>query len=368
MGVGSFLILLMKGNKMKSTDINEFINLARNRKVICFGAGLQGIRFINIMDSCGMADNILCFADNNSDKWGNFVCWSEYKYEIVSVEQALSFVNIDTLCVITCLDVEGMKSRLDSLCCKEEIWLTSMLDIAEAQLEVSQFHNVIKDSQIPIIPKKIHYCWFGNEMPDNLKQNIEQWHRVCPDYEIVEWNENNLDLNKNRYAAEAYEMKKWGFVPDYFRLDIIYRHGGIYLDTDIELIQKPDDLLYQKCFASFDATFMMNLGGGFGSIAGTEIVKNLRDYYDYVDFKLDGGTYNNIPCTTHSYNVLKKYGFVCNDKLQRVQEMNIYPMIFQGINLYTGKKNISEHTYFMHHGTLSWLSDQHRRFLKANYK
>ena len=89
-----------------------------------------------------------------------------------------------------------------------------------------------------MIPKVIHYCWFGaNALPESAIECIESWKQFCPDYEIIQWNETNYDVTKNRYMHEAYQNKKYGFVPDYARLDIIYTHGGIYLDTDVELIK-----------------------------------------------------------------------------------------------------------------------------------
>ena len=90
-----------------------------------------------------------------------------------------------------------------------------------------------------MIPKKIHYCWIGgNPLPELAIKCIESWKKYCPDYEIIEWNEKNYDFRKNQFMREAYDEKKWGFVPDYARLDIIYEHGGIYLDTDVEILQE----------------------------------------------------------------------------------------------------------------------------------
>ena len=100
-----------------------------------------------------------------------------------------------------------------------------------------------------MIPKKIHYCWFGgNPLPELAIRCIESWKKYCPDYEIIRWDESNYDVTKNKYMYQAYENKRWGFVPDYARLDIIYNYGGIYLDTDVELLNSLDDLLDQKCF------------------------------------------------------------------------------------------------------------------------
>ena len=82
-----------------------------------------------------------------------------------------------------------------------------------------------------MIPKKIHYCWFGgNPLPENAKKYIETWKKYCPDYKIIEWNENNFDVNQNQYCREAYEAKKWAFVSDYARFWILYKHGGIYFE------------------------------------------------------------------------------------------------------------------------------------------
>ena len=98
-----------------------------------------------------------------------------------------------------------------------------------------------------MIPKKIHYCWFGGAPKSKLaKKCIKSWKRKCPDYEIIEWNESNYDVTKIPFMKEAYDAKKWGFVPDYARLDIIYNNGGIYLDTDVEIVKSLDDLLSDR--------------------------------------------------------------------------------------------------------------------------
>ncbi|RKW32245.1 MAG: glycosyl transferase, partial [Lachnoanaerobaculum sp.] len=104
-----------------------------------------------------------------------------------------------------------------------------------------------------MIPKVIHYCWFGGKpLPKIARKCIQSWKRFCPDYEIVEWNEKNYDIHKNSYMEEAYLQKKWGFVPDFARLDIIYQNGGIYLDTDVELIRPLDELLYHRAYMGFE--------------------------------------------------------------------------------------------------------------------
>ena len=120
------------------------------------------------------------------------------------------------------------------------------------------------------IPKIIHYCWVGGSpKPQSVLYCIESWKRNCPDYEIREWNETNYDFTKNKYMQQAYEAQKWGFVPDYARLDIIYEYGGIYLDTDVEMVRNFDELLSRSSFFGFEDTgegsFFVACGLGFGA-------------------------------------------------------------------------------------------------------
>ena len=112
-----------------------------------------------------------------------------------------------------------------------------------------------------MIPKIIHYCWVGrNPLPENTKKYIETWKYFCPDYEIIEWNEDNFDINSNQYAAEAYAAKKWAFVSDYMRLSVLYKYGGIYLDTDMELIKKLDVFLKHHAFTAFESRELISAG------------------------------------------------------------------------------------------------------------
>jgi len=124
------------------------------------------------------------------------------------------------------------------------------------------------------IPKIIHYCWFGNnELTQSALDCINSWKKYCPDYTIIRWDETNFDVNKYVFTKEAYEMKKWAFVSDVARLDIIYNNGGIYLDTDVELIRNIDSLLKDELFIGFENKEYVANGLGFGAVKGNEIIK-----------------------------------------------------------------------------------------------
>lgn len=224
------------------------------------------------------------------------------------------------------------------------------------------------------IPKKIHYCWVGGKpKPKSVLFCIESWKKYCPDYEIIEWNETNYDFKKNNYMKQAYEAKKWGFVPDYARLDIIYQHGGIYLDTDVELVKNLDDLLENDCFfgfeASLDKNYYVNCGHGFGSIPYHDVIKNMRDLYNQISFITEEGNLNLIASPKYTTYSLKKFGLKCNNNTQKIMNMTIYssdyfcPKVFE-----TGKMKKTNNTYSIHHFTASWMDDAFRKELQHNQK
>lgn len=221
-----------------------------------------------------------------------------------------------------------------------------------------------------MIPKIIHYCWVGNApKPQSVLYCIESWKKFCPDYEIREWNESNYDFSKNEYMRQAYEAKKWGFVPDYARLDIIYEHGGIYLDTDVEMTKSFDELLMNNAFMGFENTgdgeFFVNCGHGFGAEARNDIIKAARDLYEDVSFLNDDGTYNMLPSPHYTTQSLKEFGLVQENKDQKLRSMMIYASdVLCPKNFRTGKLRVTERTVSIHHFTASWLDEKIRKELE----
>lgn len=147
-----------------------------------------------------------------------------------------------------------------------------------------------------MIPKIIHYCWFGgNPKPEIIEKCIASWKKYCPDWEIVEWNESNYDVSSYPYVQEAYEAKKWAFVSDVVRLDVVFRLGGIYLDTDVELFQSIDFLRECDAFFVFETNRNINTGIGFGSEANHPAVDSMLSYYKDRHFCV-GGKLDMTPC------------------------------------------------------------------------
>ena len=225
-----------------------------------------------------------------------------------------------------------------------------------------------------MIPRKIHYCWFGgNPLPKTVRKCIDSWRKYCVDYEIIEWNESNYDLTRNQYMLDAYREKKWGFVPDFARADIIFTHGGIYLDTDVQIIKCFDSLLDCNSFFGFEddntGEYFVNLGHGFAAEKGNELVKKIVDSYQKLSFYNEDGSMNLIPSPQLNSIEFLKFGFQMNNQLQEIDGNILYPGdFFDPKNFGTGKLTISDNTYSIHHYDASWFDEDKKEQLQENWK
>ena len=222
-----------------------------------------------------------------------------------------------------------------------------------------------------MIPKIIHYCWIGgNPLPESAKKCIKSWEKYCPDYEIIEWNESNYDFTSVPYMKEALEAKKWGFVPDYARLDIVYTHGGIYLDTDVEIVRSFDPLLALPGFAGFQDPEQVNFGHGFGAEAGNPVIKKLMDSYLDKRFFKEDGTPDLTPSPRLNTDTLAaKCGLIPDGTFQQLDGMTVYPTeYFCPKSFADGVTRKTKNTYSIHHFDASWFSDESKRRLLETWK
>lgn len=210
-----------------------------------------------------------------------------------------------------------------------------------------------------MIPKIIHYCWFGNNpLPEKVLKCIESWRKFCPDYEIMRWDETNYDFNKNTYISQAYKEKKWAFVADYARLDVVYQYGGVYLDTDVELIANIDNLLSERVFMSIEKySRVVNTGLGFGAEKNIKEIKELMNIYDSISFVKADGTLDLTPCTKYTTDYLAKKGYRYQDVTQKIGYIKIFASeFFCPINFETGKISITDNTIGIHWYDATWFS------------
>ncbi|ETI91190.1 MAG: Eps7I [Clostridium butyricum DORA_1] len=217
-----------------------------------------------------------------------------------------------------------------------------------------------------MIPKKIHYCWFGGSpLSDLNKKCIESWQKFCPDYEIIEWNEKNFDLQCCSYVKEAYDAKKWAFVSDYARLHTIYKYGGIYLDTDVEIIKPIDKLLNNECFLGTEKLGIINTGLGFGAEPNNKCIELLLEEYKNLHFKIDNNLYDLTPCPIRNTKPFISLGFNNKNDIQEIEGAYIYPVdYFCPLDYETKDLKITENTIFIHHFNASWISKEEKKMQK----
>ena len=217
-----------------------------------------------------------------------------------------------------------------------------------------------------MIPKVIHYFWFGNNKKTRLIHKcIKSWKKFLPDYKIVEWNETNVDLiNAPQYVKDAYENKKYAFVADYFRFWAIYNYGGIYLDTDMQIIKNIDLFLSYSSVIGFGSKEEI-AGGIICSEKDNSLIKQLMDSYSISSFFIDGKM-NLTTIVDRITKVYKKAGFLLNNSLQIIQGNAVFPQeYFYAKDYFTKKITITNNTYAIHHYDGSWLSKKERLILKT---
>lgn len=219
-----------------------------------------------------------------------------------------------------------------------------------------------------MIPKTIHYCWFGGAKKSNLAERcIASWRRVMPDWDIREWSEDSFDIGQNWYAKEAYEQRKWAFVSDYARLKILYEHGGVYMDTDVEALKPLDAFLVHGAFSGFeDDKYISPVI--IGAQRGNGWIRDLLDDYDNRLFVLPGGE---LDITTNVITVTEKskalHGFVPNGEYQvLVHDVHIYPTEwFCPLSCEYGIMRMTEDSHTIHYWNASWLPPRRRLIAKT---
>lgn len=220
------------------------------------------------------------------------------------------------------------------------------------------------------IPRVIHYCWFGgNALGEKEVRCIESWKRFLPDCEIKRWDESNFDVRCCDYVSEAYDAKKWAFVSDYARFKILNEEGGLYFDTDVEVVADMGDIIDAGPFLGIQADrpdsddalpdFVPTVapGLGMGSQPGSALYREVLDSYESGHFLLPDGSYDLMTVVDRTTNILRGHGLRFVEGVQRVAGINIYPSeYFNPKDFWSGAITITSNTKSIHHFSMSWLS------------
>lgn len=212
------------------------------------------------------------------------------------------------------------------------------------------------------IPRTIHYCWFGGRpLPTSALRCIDSWKRNFPGYEIRRWDESNFDIDAIVYTREAAAAAKWAFVSDYARFLILYRHGGIYFDTDVEVIRPMDHILAAGAFMGFEKSHSgigVASGLGIAAPAGHPFYKKILDHYSSIPYL--GADGKPLPGTVvaHVTHLFLEAGLVPEDRLQCVEGITVYPNeYFNPLDDATGRLRITPRTCSIHHYDKTWCDN-----------
>jgi len=208
------------------------------------------------------------------------------------------------------------------------------------------------------IPKIIHYCWFGgNPKSELILSCLESWKRFFPEYEIREWNESNYDVNKCAFVKEAYERGRWAFVSDYVRFDVLEQFGGIYFDTDVEVLREfPEELTGFEAFTGVESGMYVSPGLVLAARPHFPIVREMLELYEKTHFIADGQEHP-VTVNLRFTGLLEDKGYVRNGQYQEIEGLRVYPAeVFAGFDTEVMEPDITENTLCMHHYASSWKS------------
>ncbi|MCM1242599.1 MAG: capsular polysaccharide synthesis protein [Roseburia sp.] len=238
--------------------------------------------------------------------------------------------------------------------------------VGKSDIQIKEY--IKKTRNHPQIEKVIHCFWFsGDKKPEAYQKCIDSWVKICPDYEIREWNVDNYDYTVNKFMQQAIEQRKWAFASDYARLDVIYRQGGIYMDMDVELLHSLDSLLGNEAFFTFDTQNDIDLGT-FAAKQGNPLIKKIMALYDDIEFSDDVKTMNKLCQPRYIRSVLKDAGVRLNGNLQLLDGMVFLPRNYLAPldSVLYEPTAMSDETLAMHHFNAGWRDDAYREKRIAN--
>ena len=302
------MLRLMQG------DVKQFASKIENRPLICFGAGKRLTAFCACYPAYRFQDRIALLLDSNEALHGTHKTIGQVKIPVHSYRAAWEHPGKEAVVLVTNFwQYDEIVKQLDA-----DAAFDGLECYIEPFFEDSYTPQAfpVRRTDTPLIPHAIHYCWFGgSSLPERLVQCVVSWRALCPGYEIIRWDETNYDVTRIPYMKEAYQAEKWAFVSDYARLDVVYRHGGIYLDTDVEVLKPLDDLCHHEMFVGFESNRQVAFGLGFGAVKGHPVLRQLLERYAQEAF-LETDCTEMVACPVYQTECLQQHGLKADGTFQ----------------------------------------------------
>ncbi len=322
------------------------------KKLICFGSGSYFQIMYHDRKQKDNSFRVEAVIDNNSDKIGKEIEICGAIVPILSLKMVMdTYEAAEIEILITTAFYGDVLKQLREHSFFDNVEIKSYHEIKRRETPPYRKLETLYDE--PRIPKIIHYCWFGGkEMPAHLQREVDNWHKLCPDYEFICWNETNYDIYKNAYTKYMCENKRWAYLSDYVRLDVVYEHGGIYMDTDVELLHSLDVLRCNDAFFGTEISGGINDGSGFGAIKNHFFIQELKQIYEL------GNVKNPLFNTTNlgkEISTFHRHGYINNGQYQVIDGVTIYPYhVLAPVIKETGECMNTEATVGIHHFEGSW--------------
>ena len=353
--------------KLLNANYDHFLSYISGKDLICYGAG-ELIRDVEAeIKGLGILCKQIRIIDGASTKQGKEIDIFGKKIKIEKPEEVLSLNAADRIVLITSMSFIEILDDIAKYEVSDQVVFIFILMLKTEKdfryISVDNNLKLVSEVKNERIPRLIHCFWIGEKkIPKEYYDNIETWKYYCPDYEIQFWGDKDINIDECKYAVQAYNVGKFGFVPDYFRLKTVYEYGGIYMDLDVKLLKPLDPLLSFEAYAGFEDDNYVAFGVGFGARKKFPLLKEMYEYYHNISFINEDGSLNLTASPVYQTEILKKHGLINNGQFQNISGMNIMPMnILTAQSARTGKKYITDNTISVHQYAASWYSEDGKR-------
>ncbi len=338
-----------------------------NRKIIQFGASSAWHYYSKVFPDIveTVVDHTAFIVDNDAAKQGTELVIADRRLSVVPVERIAEANDFVILITVSLAYQKSICEQLIEMRLPEhtECYSLPLMTFRTQNADNTCVAEYFSRHTVPVNVPKIHSFWFsGEEKPDLFKRCLESWHKYCPEFEIIEWSTKNYDVTKNPYMREAFEHKKWAFVSDYVRLDVLYQYGGIYMDMDVELVASLAPLLNADSFFCRQEDGLLELGSGFGVRAKDPLIGEMLATYKNRRLIMENGATDMTPQPEWLSSILTKYGFrKCHDS-QIINDRLILSNDYITCSTDGNPKETAKLGVHWHNG--SWLGEKDRKLIK----
>ena len=344
-------------------DTYEFLNRIKNKDVVLFGAG-QNLRTMEIRKLDGLSERIIAVIDNGDareiDAFGR-------RLPVYKPEYLKSLTGEVAVVITTCIYCKEMAEQLLEMGLPDtvELYFYSMMSALEENPLTDEERAYLFDASRPTkIPKVIHGFWFsGEEKPDSYKKCFDSWSKMCPDYEIKEWNKNNYDYGKHPFVKKAVEVGAWAAATDFARMDVISEYGGIYMDMDVEVLKPLDDILGHRGIFTFYSDCIVD-PAAFAAEPNNKIVNTMLKLFDDVEVPRSKedftNYYSNYFLPLYMSAGIVKYGVDMNGRFQNIDDNLFLPRhLMMPLDCMVYEVKTDADSFMIHRSNVGWKEDDY---------